>query len=185
MTSLDLKHKILKFWFDDIKPMQWFQKDEKFDEEIRNTFENYYLQAVENKHDNLMDDAKGCLALIILLDQFSRNMYRENDKMFASDEKALLIANHVQNNGFDKGLNTNEKSFMYLPFEHSENISDQEISVKLFEAMKDDNQMSYDYALRHYDVIKKFGRFPHRNKILNRVNTPEEEEYLLDPNSGF
>jgi len=176
---------ILTFWFEDTNPQQWFQKNTDFDEDIRARFESDYQLAIEDIYDGWMETAKGCLALILLLDQFPRNMYRDSPKMVASDHKALAVAKHAISKKFDTMLSTDEKAFMYLPYEHSEDIEDQDISVSLFQNLKDDNPIYYDYAVRHYDVIRKYGRFPHRNVILGRQNTKMEEDYLSDPQAGF
>jgi len=181
----DAKGEILKFWFEETKPAQWFQKNPDFDNDIRARFMGDYTMAMADIYDGWMDDAKGCLALIILLDQFPRNMFRGSPDMFASDNKALKIANHAVVKKFDTMMNINEKVFLYLPFEHSEDLNDQEVSLKLFEPTKDADPTYYTYAKRHYDVIKKFGRFPHRNEILDRQSTKLEQEYLARPDSGF
>ena len=181
----DTKSEILKFWFEETEPAQWFQKNSDFDEEIRSRFEPDYTMAVNGIYDGWMTSDKGCLALIILLDQFPRNMYRDTPKMFATDHKALNVAKHAISKNFDQMLGIDEKAFLYLPLEHSEELDDQNTSVLLFEALKDDNPVYFDYAKRHFDVIKKFGRFPHRNAILERQNTKMEEEYLAQPGSGF
>jgi len=119
-------------------------------------------------YDGWMDDAKGCLAMIILLDQFPRNMFRDTPQMFASDHKALNVANHVLDKKFDQVMSLHEKVFAYLPFEHSEDMADQETPLRLFEPTKDEDPTFHLYAKRHHDVIKKFGRFPHRNGVLGR-----------------
>lgn len=181
----DAQSEILKFWFEETKPAQWFQKNPDFDDEIEARFYGDYSLAMLNIYDGWADTAKGALALIILLDQFPRNMFRDTPQMFASDRKALNIANHVLDKKFDDLLSLNEKVFCYLPFEHSEDIADQETSLKLFKPTQDDDPTYYTYAKRHYDVIKKFGRFPHRNDVLGRQNTKLEEEYLAQDGSGF
>lgn len=181
----DTQSEILNFWFSETKPAQWFQKNVDFDEEIRARFEQDYKLAVQGIYDGWDGGEKGALALVILLDQFPRNMYRATEQAFASDSKALEVAKKAVLKGFDTLLNTQEKTFLYLPLEHSENLDDQHQSVQLFAKLKGDDPVVYDYAKRHYDVIKKFGRFPHRNAILGRKNTKLEEEYLSDPNSGF
>ncbi len=181
----DAKSEILQFWFEETKPAQWFQKNPDFDSEITARFEPDYNMAVVNIYDGWMDTGKGCLALIILLDQFPRNMFRDTPKMFATDHKALEVAKHVVEKKFDLMMTLHEKVFTYLPFEHSENLDDQKTSLNLFKPTKDDDTTFYNYAVRHYDVIKKFGRFPHRNAILERQNTKLEDEYLAQPDSGF
>jgi uncharacterized protein (DUF924 family) len=176
---------ILKFWFDESKPVQWFQKNPDFDADILARFEGDYTLAMMDIYDGWLDSSKGCLALIILLDQFPRNMFRDTPKMFASDHKALTIAKQAVEKKFDSMMSVDEKTFLYLPFEHSEDLEDQQTSLELFEGTKVDNPIYYEYAKRHYDVIKKFGRFPHRNAILNRQNTKLETEYLAQDGSGF
>ena len=181
----NVREEILKFWFEETKPSQWFQKNPNFDEDIRARFESDYILATQDIYDGWMDSDKGCLALVILLDQFPRNMYRGRTQMFATDDKALNVAIHAVKKKFDQTLKTDEKVFLYLPFEHSEDLDMQEKSLELFKPLKDENPVYYDYAKRHYDVIKKFGRFPHRNEILERQSTKLEEEYLSRPDSGF
>ena len=154
----DTRQEILHFWFKETEPVQWFQKNPDFDQLIRER---------------------------ILLDQFPRNMFRDTPQAFATDEKALKIAKFCIKQGFDQVMPPVKRRFIYLPFEHSEDLAEQEKSVKYFETMKKDDPLGYDYAVRHYDVIKKYGRFPHRNKILGRTNTDAEEEYLARPDAGF
>lgn len=180
-----MKDEILKFWFEETKAEKWFQKDPEFDRDITNRFEGDYMLASKDIYDGWMGSATGCLALIILLDQFPRNMYRGSAKMFATDHKALSVAKHAVEKEFDQMLNTDQKAFVYLPYEHSETISDQEKSLELFRAIREENPVYYDFAKKHYDVIRKYGRFPHRNLILNRPSTKLEEEYLAKPDSGF
>ena len=179
------QNEVLHFWFEDSSPDQWFTKNSDFDDDIRARFESDYNMAMEGIYDGWMDTPKGCLALIILLDQFPRNMFRGRVQMFAGDDKALEVAKCVVEKGFDKDMTLHEKVFAYLPYEHSENLDDQKTSLDLFAPTKKDDPTFYDYAKHHYEVIKKFGRFPHRNAILERQNTRLEEEYLAKPDSGF
>lgn len=181
----ETQKQILKFWFEETQPAQWFQVGPEFDQEIITRFSVIYEQAAQALCDDWKDDPDSVLALIILLDQFPRNMFRGTAKAFATDAKALVMAKHALSKGFDQALAPIKRRFLYLPFEHSENIDDQRQSVALFETMKDEDPLGYDYALRHLDVIEKYGRFPHRNKILSRMNTPEEEEYLAQEGAGF
>jgi len=181
----DLQHEILEFWFVETQPQQWFQVSEDFDQLIKGRFEGAYERALMGAFDDWQNNADGALALCILLDQFPRNMYRNTPKAFATDNQALVVAKYAVSKGLDQVLSVQKRSFMYLPFEHSENMNDQRRCVELFGKIKNDAPIQYDYAQRHLDVIDKYGRFPHRNKILNRDNTPEEEEYLAQPNAGF
>jgi uncharacterized protein (DUF924 family) len=137
-----------------------------------------FSQAQKNSSD-------GCLALCLLLDQFPRNMFRGSAKAYATDSKALVIAKYAISKGFDQVLIPIKRRFLYLPFEHSENLNDQRRCVELFETMKKYDPMGHDYALRHLKTIERFGRFPHRNIILNRMDTPEEQEYLALHPAGF
>lgn len=181
----DTQQEILHFWFEETRPSQWFQKNAEFDALIRERFVVTYDMARDGLCDGWKRDAKGCLALCILLDQFPRNMFRDSAQAFATDARALLVAKHAIAQGFDQILPVLERRFLYLPFEHSEAIEDQRRAVALFEKMKKDDPLGYDYALRHLEIIEKFGRFPHRNKALGRESTPEEEAWLATPGAGF
>lgn len=181
----DSRADILKFWFDETKPVQWFQKNPDFDDTIRTRFAGDYDLAAAGIYDNWMESADGALALVILLDQFPRNMFRGSPQSFATDDKALRVARHALDRHYDRLLAPEKRRFLYLPFEHSEVFEDQERSVALFAAMKKEDPLGYDYAVRHRDVILRFGRFPHRNAVLGRTSTPEETAYLADPSSGF
>lgn len=181
----DTKNDILDFWFVQTKPAQWFQKNPDFDALIRDRFGADYDLGAAGIYDAWMDSAEGCLALIILLDQFPRNMFRDSARSFSTDEKALFVARHAVQKHFDKTVPADRRRFVYLPFEHSENAADQDQSVTLFSTLKKADPMGYDYAVRHRDIIVRFGRFPHRNAILNRPSTPAEKTYLAEPGSGF
>lgn len=181
----DLRKDILDFWFVETQPKQWFQVNEEFDQGVRERFFEPYEMAARGEFDEWQKNSDGALALCILLDQMPRNMFRGTPKAFATDNKALVIAKYAISKGLDQVLSPQKRRFLYLPFEHSENLNDQRRSVELFEKMKDDDPLGYDYALRHLKVIEKYDRFPHRNKILGRDNTPEEEEYLARPDAGF
>ena len=181
----DSKQEVIHFWFKETQPQQWFQKNDQFDEQVKERFLSVYELARDGLCDGWKNSAEGCLALCVVLDQFPRNMFRGTPDMFATDMKALLVAKHAISQGFDQVLKPEERRFLYLPFEHSENMNDQKKSVELFEKMKKDDPLGYEYAVRHVEVIEKYGRFPHRNKIIGRESTPEEEEYLAQPNSGF
>lgn len=181
----DVAQEILEFWFEDTQPAQWFQVNPDFDNDIKGRFEDAYDKASRGIFDDWKTDSDGCLALCLLLDQFPRNMYRGTAKAFATDAKALVVAKFALAKGFDQVLTPIKRRFLYLPFEHSENLNDQRKCVDLFDRMKKDDPLGYDYALRHLKVIEKYGRFPHRNKVLSRMSTPDEEEYLAQAGSGF
>lgn len=185
---------VLNFWFgspEDLdygKPRQvWFQKNPEFDTEIRSRFLSLYEQAAQGKLNSWQNSPESCLALILLLDQFPRNLFRDQPKMFASDDQALAVAQYAVEQGYDQQLLDVQRWFIYLPFEHSEDLAMQYQSVALFSDLEDnpDNANTLDYAHRHFNVIKQFGRFPHRNAILGRESTPEEIAFLQQPGSSF
>lgn len=181
----DIQKDVLTFWFEETQPPQWFQINPEFDASISECYLDAYEKAALGIFDDWKNDPDGCLALCLILDQFPRNMFRGTPKAFATDGKALVIAKYALAKGFDQVLTPLKRRFLYLPFEHSENLNDQRKCLDLFDKMKKDDPLGYDYALRHLKVIEKYGRFPHRNKILQRMNTPEEEEYLAQSGSGF
>ncbi len=176
----DSKAEILHFWFDETEPRQWFQKNDSFDEAIAGRFMNIYRLARDGVCDAWRQDANGCLALCIVLDQFPRNMFRDSPEAFATDDKALLVAKHAVAKGYDLTLPVTRRRFVYMPYEHSENLPDQKKSVELFARLKDEDPLGYDYALRHCGLIERYGRFPQRNAVLGRESTPEELAYLAD-----
>lgn len=180
---------ILNFWFGDLdspgygEPKNfWFQSTPELDQKIRHAFGSDHEKAIAGKLDALLETPEGSLALVILLDQFPRNMYRSTPKSFASDSKALEVAEEALKKKFDQDLLPMQKMFLYLPYEHSEDLANQEKSVQLFEALG--NEITLKYAIDHHDIIAKFNRFPHRNVILGRESTPEEIDFLKT-NSGF
>lgn len=185
---------VLNFWFGTegtpeygTSRMAWFKKDAAFDAEIRTKFMSDYEAARDGTYDDWIKSAYGALALLVLLDQFPRNMFRDDPRSFATDDKALHIAQTIVTRGDDKALTKEEQFFVYLPYEHAEDLAMQKRCLELTAAMpqgKGENS-PYHWAKQHHDVITKFGRFPHRNKILGRKNTPEEEEYLAEPGAGF
>jgi uncharacterized protein (DUF924 family) len=181
----DSRHEVLHFWFDETEPAQWFQKNETFDAQVRERFHTIYAMARDGLCDDWKQDADGCLALCIVLDQFPRNMFRGSAEAFATDGKALVAAKFTIARGYDQVTPIPRRRFIYLPFEHSENLQDQKRAVQLFETIADEDPLSLEYAKRHMQVIEKYGRFPHRNKALGRENTPEEEAYLATAGAGF
>ncbi len=165
----------------------WFIKDSEFDREVRDRFEGAYEEAAAGKLDHWKDEAWSCLALIILLDQFPRNMFRGDPKTYAADDKALEAARHAVEHAYDRELPPYGRLFVYLPFEHSEDLEDQRSSVELFRELAAEMRSEdlLGYAVRHLEIIERFGRFPHRNEILGRATTPEEAEFLRGPDSSF
>jgi len=176
---------ILHFWFEETPEKDWFQGGEAFDAKIKERFRSVYDSAAAGAFESWAEDAQGALALCIVLDQFPRNMFRGSAQAFASDDHALRVARQAVERGFDRELSPVQRRFLYLPFEHSEDLADQKRSVALFETIREEDELGYDYALRHLDVIERFGRFPHRNAALGRTNTAEEEDYLSQPGAGF
>ena len=170
---------VLDFWFTRDRKA-WFEKNPAFDEEIRVRFLPFYDAALDGRLEYWKNEPKSCVALVILLDQLPRNMFRGSARAFASDGLALNAARAIVDQGWDKALSPDERMFAYLPFEHSEALVDQERSLKLFEG--DEN---YEWARRHWEIVRRFGRFPHRNAALGRASTPEEIEFLKTPGSGF
>ena len=185
---------ILDFWFGHpndpnygkIQPF-WFEKQPDFDAKVRDLFLEDYQQAVAGYLHDWMNSPETCLALILLLDQFPRNMFRDTPQAFATDWEALSLAQHATNKGYDRQLLAVQRWFIYLPFEHSENLADQRKCIKLFQQLSHDpySAKAIESAFRHKEIISRFGRFPHRNAILGRISTPEEEEFLEEPGSSF
>jgi uncharacterized protein (DUF924 family) len=179
---------VLEFWFG--KPVgapqkRWFEKNDAFDAEIRARF----LPLLERvaASGEWLDGAEPCLARIVVLDQFPRNMFRGAARAFATDALALSAAKHAIAAGYDRGMLPVERQFIYLPFEHSESLADQETACELSKPLDAfaETPDTYRYAVAHRDIIRRFGRFPHRNAILGRPSTPEEIEFLKGPGSSF
>jgi uncharacterized protein (DUF924 family) len=188
MTPAPQPSDILAFWFGDDPATQrdeWFEKSVDFDTSCAR-FGAAIRAARSGAFDHWAATPRGALALIVLLDQLSRNVFRDAAEAFAADARALAVARRAIEIGFDTVLTPVERMFLYLPFEHSENLTDQDESVRLSETLRaalgDD---SVDYAYRHRDVIQRFGRFPHRNAALGRISTDAEAEYLAQPGAGF
>ena len=176
---------VLRFWFGEgaeygVEHKRWFQKDAAFDLEVRRRFLDLHEELARTRA--WLDAPRDCLARIIVLDQFPRNMFRGTPRAFATDSLALAAARHAISSVYDRDWHRVEKIFGYLPFEHSESLADQERACELMRPLGDE---LYDYALRHHRIIARFGRFPHRNAILGRQSTPEELEFLQQPGSGF
>lgn len=185
---------ILDFWFsspdqpDYGKPKSyWFDQQPDFDEKVRTLFLEDYQKAAAGFLDGWKSQADSCLALILLLDQFPRNMFRNTPQAFATDWEALSIAQEAISKGLDRQLISVQRWFIYIPFEHSENLADQRKCIKLFQQLSHDPDSSkaIEVAFKHKEIIARFGRFPHRNAILGRVSTPDEEEFLEELGSTF
>ncbi len=154
----------------------WFSADPAFDAEVLSRFAELVERAKSGSLDHWADDPEGALALIILLDQMTRNIYRDSPEMFAADAKALEVARRAIERGFDMDLPKDKRRWLYMPFMHSEDLADQDMSVELF--ARSEISASLPFAVEHADIIRRFGRFPHRNAILGRQTTPEEAEFL-------
>lgn len=174
---------VLEFWFEEITPRDWFAKSDEMDAQITKRFGKVHSRLVGPPALPFQNDPEIALSAILVLDQFSRNMFRGDARSFASDPMALMIARQMVAKGWDQKIALEHRIFVYLPFEHSEEMADQDTSVALIKALG--NEQFTRYAHAHRDVIKRFGRFPHRNAILGRTSTLEEEAYLSQPGSGF
>ena len=174
---------VLNFWFKEIEPANWWVKDSAFDNSITEKFLSIHNAAKHCELAPWRETAHGRLAEIIVLDQFSRNMYRDTPQAFACDGIALVLAQEAIAAGADKALKPVEKSFLYMPFMHSESIAIHTIGEQLFADLG--IQWNINSARKHFDIIKKFGRYPHRNQLLWRDSTEEEMDYLEEPGAGF
>lgn len=174
---------VLKFWFDELTPAQWFKKDPDMDRQIQARFGAIHAQAAACECYAWRSSPQGRLAEIIVLDQFSRNIYRDDVRAFASDGVALVLAQEAVAHGADQALSVTERSFLYMPYMHSESASIHAQAVSLFDQPGLENTL--DFEIRHKAIIDRFGRYPHRNAILKRVSTPEEVDFLKQPGSAF
>ena len=179
----DWADEVLAFWFEELGPRDWFKKSDALDAQIVTRFAALHSQLGREPAEGFLTSPLGALAAIILFDQLSRNLFRGDPRSFASDTLALAVARGVVANEWDKEISQARRVFLYLPFEHSEDIIDQDMAVELIEALGDEEFTRYAHA--HREVIQRFGRFPHRNAVLGRKSTPCEETYLSQPGSGF
>ena len=179
---------ILEFCFVKTKLEQWFKKNEEFDEELKNKFYKDYRKAINNEYDEWQDYPKSCVALVILLDQLSRNLFRNSSKAYEQDYNCRLIVNEAIDRGYLEELDLNKIHFLLLPLIHSEDISDHTFGHQLVDTYLKDH-VEYEKIKKawndHTVAIKRFGRYPHRNKILNRNSTIEEKEFLKQPDSSW
>lgn len=198
MTEPD---EIINFWFgpgddpyhvDDQISTRWFAGGKEFDEEIRRRFGNDLHRAICGEYDGWAEDPRGRLALVLLLDQFSRNLFRGSPRSWSQDLVAQHLVLEAMDDGVDEELRPVERTFFYLPLEHAEDLQLQQMSVRAFSQLADEApdsagyfQVALDYAKRHLEIIERFGRFPHRNDVIGRPTTAEEAEFLTQPNSSF
>jgi len=174
---------VLKFWFEESQPNQWFLKDPRFDASIRNRFHGLHEMLVCRGNNGLLADAQTALAAVIVLDQMSRNMFRGTPRAFAADPQAVRVAETALVRGFDAGLIKDQRLFLYLPFQHAEDRQLQARAVALTATLGDRELLKWAEA--HRAIVDRFGRFPHRNGVLGRKSTPEEVEFLKEPDSSF
>ena len=184
MTSLSAID-VLQFWFEDIDHSAWFKKNPEFDELCTTRFGVALESAKKNELDHWCDCAEGYLSLIVLLDQFSRNIHRDSAEAFAADPNALRLTLEGIEKGYDKELTLEQRSFFYLPLRHAEDLQMQRLGLEKTREINAAGYGSDKYALNHLEIIERFGRFPHRNRTLGRNNTPDEDEYLADRKAGF
>lgn len=185
---------VLDFWFGapgsperGMSRSVWFKKSDAFDQEVRSRFLALYEEAARGELTAWDDAPHPLLALVIVLDQFPRNMFRNDARSFAIDAQALAAAERMVARGWDVKLLPIERQFAYLPFEHAEDLAMQQRALDLFRRVTEDPTLAGvpEWARRHYDIIVRFGRFPHRNAILGRASTPEEIEFLKQPGASF
>lgn len=177
-----LAETILDFWFNQLTPAQWWMKDAELDRLITQKFASIHHQAISGELFGWCETARGCLAEVIILDQFSRNMFRDTPQSFAYDDLALLLAQEAIRRSFDQQLSLSERSFLYMPFMHSESLEIHQQALLLFAAPG--LEQALDFEKQHIDIIERFGRYPHRNTILGRTSTDEEKAFLKQ-HTGF
>jgi uncharacterized protein (DUF924 family) len=174
---------VLAFWFaEDTKP-KWWVKEAAFDDSVRRSLGPLHEQAAAGALAGWQEAPEGALALVVLLDQVPRNIFRDSPRAFATDAQARQVAASAVDRGFDSGLSLDQRTFLYLPFEHSEHLADQDRACALFAALGRADLLRYAEA--HREIIRRFGRFPHRNRVLGRESTPEEAAFLQQPGSSF
>ncbi|NND65572.1 MAG: DUF924 domain-containing protein [Gammaproteobacteria bacterium] len=174
---------IIQFWFDDLAPSQWWATDPELDQQITKRFSDLHAQAIAGELSARRSTAEGRLAEIIVLDQFSRNIYRNDARAFANDEQALQLSRAAIEAGDDQKLEPTQRAFLFLPFMHSESAKVHEQAVKLYDQPGLENNLEFEH--KHKVIIDRFGRYPHRNEVLGRQSTPEELEFLKQPGSSF
>ena len=174
---------VLHFWFEEVEPALWWKRDTDFDRQIITRFSALHTNASRCELFTWRTTARGRLAEIIVLDQFARNMFRDSPLAFTNDALALALAQEAITTGADQPLSPVERSFLYMPFMHSESLIIHEQAVILFE--NNGIAENLDFEFKHKRIIERFGRYPHRNKVLNRDSTAEELDFLKEPGSGF
>lgn len=174
---------VLDFWFKELSREQWFAKDEGLDATITQRFGATLAAAAQCELFHWRGSAVGRLAEIIVLDQFSRNVYREQAAAFANDSLALALAQEAVRLKLDLELSTEQKAFLYMPYMHSESLAIHDVAMKLYD--QPGLEYNLEFEIKHRDIIARFGRYPHRNALLGRQSTAEEQEFLTQPGSSF
>lgn len=177
------EQQIITFWFEEITPAQWWQKSDEFDAMLKERFSALHQQAINCELSQWRNTSLGRLAEIIVIDQFSRNMYRDTPQAFIHDPLALALAQEAVSSKADDDLSEPQRNFLYMPFMHSESLVIHRQAQSLFENKA--SKHTYEFELKHLAIIQRFGRYPHRNDILQRHSTEEERAFLMQPNSGF
>lgn len=183
LITMEEATSILAFWFEELNPSQWFVADDALDNLVRSRFITAHKAASEGELWPWRATPHGRLAEIIVLDQFSRNIFRSSAQAFSCDVVALVLAQEALSVEADKALAPEEKAFLYMPFMHSESLDVHEVAMELFSQPGLETQL--DFEKRHRDIIKRFGRYPHRNAVLGRQSTEEETKFLGEPGSHF
>lgn len=176
-------HTIINFWFTEIQSSAWFKKDAVFDQLIKERFLNTYVSATKGELSPWRNFPQGRLAEIIVLDQFSRNIFRDSARAFQADNLAVILTQEAIRAGVDKALTNTKKAFLYMPLMHSESLIIHQQAVEVFS--QQGLESNYQFELKHKVIIEKFGRYPHRNQILKRPSTNEELAFLQEANSSF
>lgn len=174
---------ILTFWFDELEPRDWFRKSDRLDDIIRQRFADIHRQAAAGECFGWRQSAQGRLAEVIVLDQFSRNLFRNDPRAFAQDAQALVLAQEAVAQGLDQALTTVQRAFLYMPYMHSESAVIHDQAVTLFDQPGLEENLKFEH--RHKAIVDRFGRYPHRNEALGRTSTEEELDFLQQPGSGF
>lgn len=176
-------NEVLEFWFGELSEKDWFTKSDEVDQKIIEHFSDIHAQVAAGEYWKYRTSDKSLLAEVIVLDQFSRNMFRDSAKAFAQDSLALALAQQAIANGFDTEMTTDERMFLYMPFMHSESKVIHTAAVPFFESLGIESTLEYEHI--HKKIIDQFGRYPHRNDVLNRESTDEEKEYLASTTESF
>ncbi len=179
MTDNDRIAEILEFWFAPGMAEKWFESDPDLDREVERRLLALHEKAAAGELDSWRESAPGCLALLVLLDQTPRNIFRGDPRTYATDAMARAIVQHALGRGYDRELTHDQRGMLYLPLLHSESLQDKELAVVLTRALTE-NLEFHKWAVHHRDIVARFGRFPHRNEILSRENTPDEATFLAE-----